>query len=550
MFKNKKIILITAAAIIILGCFGVYLVATKKKAPEYVTAPVMRGKLVQSVEATGKVKSAERIQLNFKTSGRIAKIYVVAGDKVTSGQILAQLESQALSSKVTDARARLQQAQADYDKLLAGASDADVTVSQKSVDQKQSDLIAAENDLANLHVKRDTELNNLEDTAVATMNSEVLVAKTALNEIDNTLNDEDAGDTLSVKNLAVLNIAKDSRRVVGYTVDKTAVAVSQANISSDSADILQLLDQVKQMLDSVKSALTDTLNVLSATISSYQFSESALNTLKDNILSQQGAINTSQSNIQTAKANLTNKIASYQDQVNSAQDSVNKARTALQVAQAQLDLKKSPPRQFEIDAQEAQVRQAEAALNLALANLAEAIIRAPLAGTITKKNFEMGEQVSMSGAVLEMIGNVNLEIEVDIPESDVIKVKNDQAAEITLDAFPPEQKFIGQVFFIDPAETLVQDVVYYKVKVKLNDINNEVKPGMTANVTIFTAEKDGVLSIPFRAIKSRDGERYVEILINNQSQERTVGIGLRGDEGVEILSGLQEGEQVITFTKE
>jgi multidrug efflux pump subunit AcrA (membrane-fusion protein) len=79
---------------------------------------------------------------------------------------------------------------------------------------------------------------------------------------------------------------------------------------------------------------------------------------------------------------------------------------------------------------------------------------------------------------------------------------------------------------------------------------------MTANLTIVSQEKDGVLYIPQRAVKVREAvlgvvpEKYVQILVNGKSQEKTVVIGLRGDNGlVEVLSGLTEGEQVITFSK-
>jgi len=73
---------------------------------------------------------------------------------------------------------------------------------------------------------------------------------------------------------------------------------------------------------------------------------------------------------------------------------------------------------------------------------------------------------------------------------------------------------------------------------------------MTANITIVTATTEDVISIPFRAVKSSNGDKYVETLVNGTSIRRIVTLGIRGDEGVEIISGLSEGEQVITFTPE
>ncbi|PIZ81866.1 MAG: hypothetical protein COY02_00925, partial [Parcubacteria group bacterium CG_4_10_14_0_2_um_filter_41_6] len=193
--------------------------------------------------------------------------------------------------------------------------------------------------------------------------------------------------------------------------------------------------------------------------------------------------------------------------------------------------------------------QAQASLSLALANMEESIIRAPLVGTITKKYYEAGEQTSLSSPVLEMIGEATLEIEVDIPESDISKIIIGQETKITLDAFGDEREYTGSVTFVDPAETLISDVVYYRVKAAFSD-SGQVKPGMTANVTIITDMKENALYVPVRAVKSRNGDKYIEVLENGLVVEKIITLGLRGDEGIEILSGLEEGDEVITFVKE
>ncbi|MDP6756398.1 MAG: hypothetical protein QGG82_01835, partial [Patescibacteria group bacterium] len=155
----KKIII----TIIILGAIGavVYVVRGNDKGTEYVTAQVTRGTLTQSVEATGKVESAERIDLNFRTTGRISEMSVNVGDTVRANAILARLDSRALTSKVADARARVDKEKADYQKLLAGASDADIKVAEDTAEQKLQDLKAAQNTRDSLMPKRDTELANL-----------------------------------------------------------------------------------------------------------------------------------------------------------------------------------------------------------------------------------------------------------------------------------------------------------------------------------------------------------------------------------------------------
>ena len=72
---------------------------------------------------------------------------------------------------------------------------------------------------------------------------------------------------------------------------------------------------------------------------------------------------------------------------------------------------------------------------------------------------------------------------------------------------------------------------------------------MTANVIMETDKVENVLRVPLRAVKQKNGVKIVVVLVNGLPQEKTVTTGLRGDEYMEILSGLNEGEDVITFTK-
>lgn len=554
-FKRKKklIIFVIIGILIIGGTVGA--IIGSQKVPEYTTIFVAKGTLKQTVEVTGKVESAESIDLNFKSTGRIKEISIKAGDSVTAGQQLAKLEAGALQSQVTDAQAKVSQAQADYNELLAGAAAEDIVISENTVAQKLQDLNSAENNLTNLKLSRETELLNLKETAVNTLNNEISSAQAALEEIDNTLNDTDAQTTLSVMNTGALTDAELSQELAENKFSQSKNEINLININSTNNGILNALDNLKLTLNSISTALVDTLDVLAATLTNPDLTETELDTLKSNIKTKITSINTAKTNVQTAKSNWTNKISYYQDQVTIYEDSVKKAQSALDVAVAQLNLKKSPPRQFEIDAARAKVTQAQAALTLALANLNDAIITAPVDGIITKKNYNVGEQTSLTTPVLEMIGKSNFQIEVDIPESDITKLQIGQEAEITLDAYTDDQIFQGIVTFIDPAETIISDVVYYKVKVDFKENSVSVKSGMTANLTICTNKKDDVLFVPARAVRSQNGEKYVEIVTSSKgkkvmTEERAVTTGMRGDEGIEIISGLEEGDEVVTFVKE
>lgn len=551
IFKSRKIIIL--AIIIVILIIGA-IIAKPKKQPEYTLFEVKKGTLVQSVDATGKIESADRIELNFKTTGRIARIYVKIGDKVAAGQKLAELEAGDLFNRVKQAQANLSQVKADYEKLMAGASTEDIRVTTDTVNQKTQDVLSAQNDLDNLKNKSQTALANLKETLITVIKNEFTKAEGAMEEVENTLSDNDAQATLSVKNQGALTIAEINQTNANETLTGLEDEINLLNLATTEQSLLALVEKIQAALSKVSGVLSNTLNVLSATLSSSTLTETELDTLKTNIKTQQTYIATSKTNLQTAKSNLTNTTADYNEQIKTAENAVLSAQRALDVAQAQLELKKSPPRQFEIDSQKARVASAQAEVDLAYANLNEAIIFAPLNGTITQKNFEVGEQSSLNQPVLEMIGESNLQIEVDIAESDIAKISFGQEAAITLDALGDETVLKGKVTFINPAETIIQDVVYYQVKIQLMDkkpmnLTTEVKPGMTANVTLYTGSKEDVLFVPARAVKTNTGDKYVDVLINKTPEKRVVTTGMRGNDGIEILSGLNVGDQVITFTK-
>jgi HlyD family secretion protein len=145
-----------------------------------------------------------------------------------------------------------------------------------------------------------------------------------------------------------------------------------------------------------------------------------------------------------------------------------------------------------------------------------------------------------------------LHIEANISEANIAAVRNNQSVEVTFDALGADRKFNAKVQGVDPASTLVSGVVNYKVTISLEKLE-EVKPGMTANISILTGEKSGVLAAPLRAIISQDGKKFIRIITDPKKkifEQKEVITGMEGDGGlVEIVSALEEGTEVVTFIK-
>lgn len=208
------------------------------------------------------------------------------------------------------------------------------------------------------------------------------------------------------------------------------------------------------------------------------------------------------------------------------------------------------------DAQRAVIEKYEANIASVWKRIDETKIYAPVDAVVGKRNFNSGETEMAGSVVLTLFEGIDLELTANVSESDIIKIKLNQKADLTLDALPADEKLSAYVAKIDPVSTVIQDVVYYKIKLSLNAQDVRLKSGMSTDIDVRTAEKANVLVIPIRAIEISGAEKFVRILkaFNPDGsaiiEKRKIETGLEGDAGlVEVKNGVQENEEVITFTK-
>lgn len=516
----------------------------------YTTEEVANKNLKQTVEVTGTVESADDINLNFASSGRVASMLVKTGDQVKANQILARLSAGDVSSQVADAQAAVDVAKSNLAQLLAGASDEDVRVTEKELENAKTSYQTAQDSLANLQQSSQQELDNYLIVGLNTLSDKYFSIQYALDVVKDAIMDDDADTYLFVTDMQFLINTKELYRQVLTQNNNLTTYIEKAKASQNQTDILSALDVLKQTLEMSSDLVNNTYNIMLITVTTDVYTPAIINSLKSNLSAQSSALNASITSSQTAANNIRNKEIYYQGQLTAANNSVTAALNSLNLAQARLALKKAPARSFELDAARANVRRAEASVARYYSLLSDTMIKAPVDGIVTRVNVDVGEQSTASQSAISMIGLSTTQIKVDVPESDITKLKIGDTVDITLDAFGNDQVFSGTVIFIDPASTVISEVIYYKVTVGFNTEDNRIKSGMTANLTILTDSKDNVLVVPSRAVSARGDERFVMVLENNKPVEKIVTVGLKGDDGLwEISSGLNTGEKVILSTK-
>lgn len=573
--KRNKIIFFFSFILLIIIIVSSFF--SNKDNNEYTFSKVQKNNLIQTVNETGTIKSVNEIELSFQNNGKIDEILVDIGDKVSSTEILAKLDYSDLEINTREKYARLEMARANLNKLLAGATEYEISVYEANVNQaktnyesaiKELDTIRAntEEQISQAEINKETSINNKKMSSLIIMETNLVKAETALDEINTILKDDELENLLSVKNKTYLYQTQSNYSFGISLVNDAQSQISIARSSLTEIDINNALNNSINALNKVFTTLDNCYDALENTITSSSFTSVELNTYKTTISTQLTTISSSISTVENTKQNfndtilsttnaLNTAVISGEQQIVSAQTKIDSYYENWQVAKKELERLKAPANYQDIALAQAEVKQAQAIFEAAQNNITKSIIEAPIEGQVTKIEKNIGEQISANQTMIHLLADNNLEVEIDISETDINKINKNDRVEITLDAFGDEIKIPAIVYEIEPAETVIQGVIYYKTTINLEtpeSLINQIKPGMTANATITTAEKENVLIIPSRAIIEKNGDgKFVRIMEDKKVKEIPIQTGLYGDDGlVEIISGLTEGQEIITYIEE
>lgn len=594
---KKAIIWGSIIIILILGGFFAFKKFGKKeeKAPE--TAEAKIGTIEQIVSATGTVRASKDANLGFKSSGKITNINVAAGDNVEAGQDLAGLDTSDLDSSAMEAEAAVKVAEMQLAEAKTGAPEEDIAVQQVAVSNAEENLVrtkessdkaiaSAKAQVASQQVSVDAKKQALEDaensaenslnaayeSGLNTADSKYLLASNAIDTVNDIFNDDDLMDILGNLNYQLRINAIQAKDDANNTFNVLKPYISAADSTKSQSDIDSALSHLESSCDSlgdsfeiIYSALLSTqpmVNITKTELDAYKTSVSAertnLNSAITSAVSARQAIlsakisntsniNTAQQALDSAEALLSQYNASLAATEASQAAAVASAEGSLASAKKQLEKLQAAAKPETIAVYEARLSQSRAAYNSILSKYEDRSIAAPADGIVSNIYKEEGENAGASEIIISLIIKDGIEIEADIPESDIVKIGLNNSCDITLDAFSSADIFKGTVVSINPAETVVDGVVYYKIKIIFSEADEKIKPGMTANADILTEKKEEILVIPIRFIQEKSGKSIVKVQKPDGSiEEREIIKGIRGEFGdIEIVSGLSEGERVM-----
>jgi RND family efflux transporter MFP subunit len=489
--KKRKWWLIVGLVILIVVLF-----ASGKKESDYIFDTVIVSDVSETILATGQVVSDTDLTLSFSKGGIISSIPVSVGDKVSRGRLLVSTQNASERAGLTQAEAALAKAQASYDQTLEGSTSEEIEVSRVA-------LANAEVDLAQSEIQQDRLVENAYRTLLSTDLEAIATINTSETapSITGTYNSEEegrysirmytsgAGARFSVGGLELADGAVDESRPIPFGIRGLFVQFASGSTVNTKWSI--------DIPNTRSSSYVSNLNVYQA----------AQETRDITIATKQLVVN-------TAQANLSNLLA--------------------EATASELALK------------EADILSAQGQVDAALASLEDTRIRAPKSGTITRIDADLGSLIQAYENVVVLQDVDQLLLEANINEANITKVAVGMPIEVTFDAFSFDETFMAEVVSIDIASTLVSGVVNYRIKASLLGELSELRPGMTANMTLIVEEKKSVVAIPGRAVVEKDGRDIVFVGEAEDVEEVPVEIGFEGDGTlVEVLSGLVEGDQIV-----
>ena len=194
---------------------------------------------------------------------------------------------------------------------------------------------------------------------------------------------------------------------------------------------------------------------------------------------------------------------------------------------------------------EAAVEQAQAALDIADRQLQRAKIVSPISGQVVKRIVSVGEQVDGTAAqpVLEVANLDHVEIAANVPAEHLGRVHVGQAATISSDAYG-DRSFPGQVIAIAPSVDVSTNTALARIRVA--NTERLLKVGMFAKARVGLSEKKGALTVPPSAVSKGEEDTAVYVVEKDLATRTKVTLGLETAEAVEILSGLKEGQKILT----
>ncbi|MEI8061685.1 MAG: HlyD family efflux transporter periplasmic adaptor subunit [bacterium] len=527
-----KVISTIAALVMVFAGYQTYKhITTPPAVTKYVIGAVQKGTVVSVVSGTGQVSASSQIDLKSKASGNLTYIGLADGQEIKAGTLIAQIDAR-------DALISLQNARLSLAKLTQPADAVSTTQTQNAL----ADAIQT-NKKAN-----DTLASNY-GTALSTISSTFIDMPSVIDGM-NTIFYTSNGTLNDVDSVSLPIEAKQYKMDAGATFDRAKskylsniLTYRSVNSSSATSSIESLIKETLDTTRLLSEAVKNTKNTVD-----YVQNQGSAQLLK---------------NVTTTQANLNSwlsKLGSDLDNLTNIYNNIQYAKVTITSSARDIVAKQESLNKLNSGADTLDIQQQQLSVTSQEYNYENYFIRAPFDGVIAKTDVNKGDAVS-NGTLIGTFITKQQVAGITLNEVDVAKVKVGDKVTLTFDAVDG-LTITGQVLEVDLAGSVTQGVVSYGVKIGFDTQDDRVRSGMSVSASIATAVHQDVLVVPSSAVKTRNGAQYVDVVDNNVAvstnttgdvltvlpQQKNVTIGIADDLNTEIISGLSEGDKIVTKT--
>lgn len=487
--KNHKII--TTLIVVVVIIVVVFALFAGKGSAERESVTVTVGNISQEISVTGRVEAAEKVELSSESRGKVTLIPVQVGDSVVPGTTLIKINTDDLNVLIRRQQADLEKSRIALAKLEFK------TTSEDDLEKAYEDGFNA---VADAFVDLPSIVTGLREIIRESYLSSNLSSRYGDRAVD------------------FRDVAYDAYFEAKRQYDAVLKEYRAANRGSSDETIEDLVSNSYDMVQTVADTVKDTNLFI-------DYVEKRANA---GSLPAQAAID--QESIDTYTEQTNDHLVALLD----IKDIINDSRDGITDEDQDIESLRLDIRQVELDIEDT------------LVQIGRRIIRSPINGVVTSINVKVGETISENEFAVSVITSDQFQIEAFLPESDIAKANVGSDASIILDAYGNDVIFQAKVVLIDPAETIVDGVATYKLTLEFVSPDPRIRSGMTSDIKIQGESRESVLIIPQRAVKTRMGKKYVEILEGEVVTEVEIKTGLRGTDGnVEVLDGLYQGDLVV-----
>ena len=546
--KRLIVVLLLAVALVTTGLAGCS--SNEDEASMGQVFEVKRGNLLITVAADGSLVMPQEVELHFGTPGTVKEVLVEEGDMVTAGTVLAILDD---TSKIIDIRSTENSLQQTLSNMVASVSGTQQILGYPRLYPNRSALRVMEQAQREVAKARSLMKEDKYDEAASElrlalydMDASIKVLEAPTTDIENypdvvrdIVNAEQYPDLLDWM-----------EETWGPTINRTIDLVTEDQTRLSAA--LTLIKQgnyagASTALDSAEKYLSITVRAVKNTVGvirkyTWTFPDTAMSIVflysaKENIGKSQALI--AQDGFDELELIETLRMAYHDVEMSYAILSDN----AL-IVEHGLSLK---------DVQSNRLNLEKATINLrnARGEYLKTVILAPFDGMVVDIGVSEDDQLSQqdysSKAAVHLVDTNNVKFDGIVDEIDIFQVNVGQKAIIIVDALP-DKELTGTVTFISPSGTGETGVITYSVTIKLDPVDIGLKGGLTVTADIIIESAENVLFIPLQAVISTTAGDFVEVLIDGttmQTERRQVELGIRSYQFAEVISGLEEGEQIL-----